>query len=89
MRERGNKRSRKGLKKMVKRPEIPDFLEDLGLRILGAVLAVGLMFSLVFIGDFFDIRFLNSQGGLLIGTIVVMEAFFFSAVLYLAVTDGI
>ena len=88
MRERGNKRSRKGLKKMLKRPEIPDFLEDLGLRILGAVLAAVCIF-LVFIGDFFDIRFLSSQGGLLIGTIVVMESFFFSAVLYLAVSGCI
>lgn len=48
MRERGNKRSRKGLKKVVKRPEIPDFLEDLGLRILGAVLAAVCIFSGVY-----------------------------------------
>ena len=74
---------------MVKRPDIPDFLKDLGLRILGAVLAVGFLFSLAFIGDFFDIKFLNSQGGLLIGTILVMEAFFFLVIIYLAVTDGI
>lgn len=74
---------------MVKSPEKPDILEELGLRVLGAVLAIGLVFSLAFLGDYFKIGFLNSGGGLLIGTILVMEAFFFSATAYLALTDGI
>lgn len=70
-------------------PEIPDFLEDLGLRVLGAVLAVGFVVSLAFLGDFFSIEFLDSGGGLLLGTILVVEAFFFSIVVYLAVKGKI
>ncbi len=74
---------------MLRIPEIPDFLEDLGLRVLGAALALGLLIGLASLGDLFDIGFLNSRGGLLIGTILVMEAFFFSVILYMAVKGKI
>jgi len=73
----------------VKRHDISGFLKDLGLRVAGAVLAVGLVISLAFLGDFLDIGFLDSGGGLLIGTIVLMEALFFTAILYLGVKDRI
>lgn len=60
-----------------------NFLKDLGYRIGGAVLAVGLIFSLAYIGnkDILGLgRLLGGPGGLLVGTIVLMEAFFFIAI---------
>ncbi|MFB6115032.1 MAG: hypothetical protein ABEK04_01975 [Candidatus Nanohalobium sp.] len=66
-----------------------NFLEDLGLRIVGAAGAVGLIFLLAYLGDIFRIGFLNSGGGLLIATVVLMEVFFFTALLYGVFTDRI
>lgn len=74
---------------MLKSHELPNFLKDLGLRVLGTVLAVAFIVSLAYLGDFFNIEFLNSSGGLLIGTVLVMEAFFFSVILYMAVRGKI
>lgn len=74
---------------MQKNPEPKDFLKDLGLRVIGAVIAVGLIFLLAFLGDFFDIGFLDSGGGLLVATILVMEGLFFSAITYMALKGKI
>ena len=63
------------------------FLKDLGLRIGGAVGAVGLIFILGFVGNRFEIGVLQSKGGLLISVIVLGEAVFFS-LLVLAVLRG-
>lgn len=58
-------------------------LKDLGLRIGGAFGAVGLIFGLAYIGnnDILGLgSLLDSSGGLLLGTIIVMELFFFTAI---------
>ncbi len=58
-------------------------LKDLALRIGGAVLAVGLIFGLAYIGnqDILGLgSILGSKGGLLLGTIILMEIFFFTAI---------
>ncbi len=58
-------------------------LKDLGLRIGGAAGAVGLIFGLAYIGnnDILGLGdLLDSSGGLLLGTMIVMEIFFFTAI---------
>jgi hypothetical protein len=63
---------------------LENFVKDLGLRIGGAGLAVGLIFSLAYIGnkDILGLgSLLDSQGGLLIGAVILMEAFFLVAII--------
>lgn len=58
-------------------------LKDLALRVGGAVLAVGFIFVLAYIGknDILGLgELLGSSGGLMVATIVVMEIFFFTAI---------
>lgn len=58
-------------------------LKDLALRVGGAVLAVGFIFVLAYLGknDVLGLGdLLGSSGGLLIVTIVVMEVFFFTMI---------
>ncbi|WP_153550147.1 hypothetical protein [Candidatus Nanohalobium constans] len=63
------------------------FLKDLGLRIGGAVGAVLLIVFLVFLGDFFNIGFLQSRGGVFVSVIVLGELLFFG-ILVFAVLQG-
>lgn len=67
-------------------PDLRSSVKDLGLRVLGAVGAVGLIVSLAFLGDLLNIEFLNSSGGLLIGTIIAGEALFLVFIAYMAYT---
>jgi hypothetical protein len=63
---------------------LENFVKDLGLRIGGAGFAVGLIFSLAYIGnkDILGLgSLLDSQGGLLIGAVILMEAFFLVAII--------
>ncbi|QKQ98249.1 hypothetical protein GKQ38_01800 [Candidatus Nanohaloarchaea archaeon] len=69
--------------------QIPDFLKDLGLHIVAAIGAVGLVVAIAFLGDIFNIGFLDSGSGLLVSTIIVMEALFFSAIGYAVATGKI
>jgi hypothetical protein len=58
------------------------FLKDIGLRIIGAVGGIGLLFLLAVAGDRFDIGFLQSQGVLLVSVIVLGEFIFFSLLVW-------
>lgn len=68
-------------------PDIESMLKDLGLRVLGAIGAVGLIVSLAFLGDLLNIGFLNSGGGLLIATIITGEVLFLGFLVYMVFTD--
>lgn len=54
-----------------------DFMKEISVRIGGAGGALALIFLLFWIGDRFDIRFLQSQGGILVSTIILGELIFF------------
>ena len=69
---------------------LENFVKDLGFRIAGASLGVGLIFSLGYIGnnDILGLgNLLDSEGGLLIGTIVLMEVFFLVAIIFYYLKD--
>lgn len=57
-------------------------MRDFGLRIGGAVGAVGLIVLLVFMGDSFNIGFLQPQGGILVSVVIVGEVLFFAVLLF-------
>lgn len=59
------------------------FVKDLSLRVLAAVGGVGLIVLLALVGDRFQIGFLQSQGGLLVSTILVGEMVFFGVLGYM------
>jgi hypothetical protein len=63
---------------------LKNFFKDLGFRVGAAGLGVGLIFSLIYIGnnDILGLgKLLDSEGGLLIGTVAMMEAFFLIAII--------
>jgi hypothetical protein len=63
---------------------LENFVKDLGFRMAGAGLGVGLIFFLTYIrnSDILGLgNLLDSEGGLLIGTIVLMEAFLLVAII--------
>lgn len=75
---------------MSSRFTLENFVKELGYRIGGAALAVGLIFSLAYIGnnDILGLgNLLDSQGGLLIGTIILMEVFFLAAIILYYLKD--
>ena len=71
---------RKGLK---------GFLKELGYRIGGAFLAVGGMILLIKAGDYFEIGFLQSSGGVFVTLIVLGELLFFAVLAYAAAAGKI
>lgn len=61
-------------------------LKELGYKIVGTFIGVGLIAGVAFLGHFLNIEFLQSQAGVFISTIVLMEVFFFSAIVYAVAT---
>jgi len=66
--------------------EFRKHLKELGYRIGGSFIGVGLIAAIAFLGHFLNIEFLQSQGGVFISAIVLMEVFFFSAIAYAVAT---
>lgn len=68
---------------------LKDFLKELGYRVAGAVFAVGGIILLVKAGDYFNIGFLQSSGGVFVTLIVLGELLFFTVLGYAAATGKI
>ena len=62
-------------------------LSEIAYGILGAVLAASLIFGALYIGDSLGIKFLQSQGGIILAAVLGIE-FFFLAGLTIAFLTG-
>lgn len=65
------------------------FLKDMALRVGGAVGAIGLIFIMVRAGNALNAELLQSQGGVILSTILVGEALFLVILIYAAVRGDI
>lgn len=59
------------------------------LTLAGAVIAVGLVAGIAYLGDFFGVKFLQSGNGLLVTTVFIIEFLFLTSVVVLAVKENL
>ncbi len=74
---------------MVKSFTFRNFLKDLGLRFLMAGLGIGLVVAIALIGDFFQIEFLQSTGGILTFLLLGGPLILIPILVFLYTTDRI
>ena len=56
---------------------LKNFLKGLGFRIGASSIGLGMIAVVVFLGEFFNLSFLQSKEGIIIAVVILMEVSFF------------